>query len=162
METENIQAKVDVPVAAQAATPATTPVAVTEANTQSTVLWVLGSVFALIVLVGAGMWLYQRDGQSGKATVVKEVMVDVAAKKSEVVPAAKEVLTPTAAAAADAEVKTPNTAGRKAADDFAASFETNHSGDATLMDGEKDSEASDVDSLGNNNSLHSAYDEASL
>ena len=132
-----------------------------EASTQNTVLWVLGSVFALVVLVGAGMWLYQKGNPAQNAMMAKDAMMDTT-KKAEVVPAAKEVLTPTAAAEAAAEAKAPNVAGKKAVDDFTATFETNHSGDAAVIDGEKDSEASDVDSLGNNNSLHSAYDEASL
>lgn len=162
METENAEVKVEAPVVVEAA-PAVTHTVAAEASTQNTVLWVLGSVFGLVVLVGAGMWLYQQGGRSNQAMTAKEAMAaDAAAKKVEAVPAAKEVLTPTAAAAAAVEAKTPNTAGRKAADDFATSFETNHSGDATVMDSEKDSEASDVDSLGNNNSLHSAYDETSL
>ena len=161
METENVQAKVDVPAVTQTATPVATPVATAEASTQSTVLWVLGSVFALVVLVGAGMWLYQKGGPAQDAMMAKDTMMDTT-KKAEVVPAAKEVLTPTAAAAAAAEARLPNTVGKKAVDDFTATFETNHSGDATVIDGEKDSEASDVDSLGNSNSLHSAYDEASL
>lgn len=158
METENAEVKVETPIVAPAATPVAS---VPSASTQNTVLWVLGSVFALVVLVGAGMWLYQSGGRAQNTMMAKDAMIDTT-KKAEVAPAAKEVLTPTAAAAAAVDSKTPNTAGRKAADDFATSFETNHGGDATVMDAEKDSEASDVDSMGNNNSLHSAYDEASL